>query len=318
MVRQELQIPAPIEQFVLLNKRLQVENFTKVKLFEGFAQMLEYLKKTGKIISICSNRDVNSLNKVLIFNNLDKYFDNIISCEEMKHEKPDPFCLNKLKDKYKNIPSSDFMYFGDSKTDAEFAKSAKIDYLIIDHYLNNYSFYSIILDLLTGEEDEILVKVNEDDKDDGAVAKLEAHSGIVIYHRAAVIAVFRPNGKVILGKRAARKMLCPNMWDFVAGHQPLGLDILQTAKMELNEEFGLKSDIKFNNVIRRDEPKEHEFEYLYYTVTSAPIKLEPTETSEYKNFDCNKLVNGDYDDKYSFVPRVKKRLKTLKKIWSKL
>jgi len=107
MVRQELQIPAPIEQFVLLNKRLQVENFTKVKLFEGFAQMLEYLKKTGKIISICSNRDVNSLNKVLIFNNLDKYFDNIISCEEMKHEKPDPFCLNKLKDKYKNIPSSD-------------------------------------------------------------------------------------------------------------------------------------------------------------------------------------------------------------------
>jgi len=47
--------------------------------------------------------------------------------------------------KYPDIKVEETIYFGDSKTDAEFAQNAGIDYLVIDHYLNKKQFYSMIL-----------------------------------------------------------------------------------------------------------------------------------------------------------------------------
>jgi len=60
------------------------------------------------------------------------------------HEKPDPFCLNQIIQKYDD-PKESFVYFGDSKTDKEFAEAAGIDFLIIDNYLNKNNFFKILL-----------------------------------------------------------------------------------------------------------------------------------------------------------------------------
>ena len=69
-----------------------------------------------------------------------------ISCTDAGHEKPDPYCLNKIIAE-SGKAKSEFIYFGDSKTDYEFAKAAGIDFLIVDHYLNEKKFYKMMLEL---------------------------------------------------------------------------------------------------------------------------------------------------------------------------
>jgi len=115
--------------------------------------MLKHFKKRGKIISICSNRDTGSLDIILTHHNLKSYFDNIISCHAVGKDKPDPFCLKELMEKYPDTDLSETVYFGDSKTDAEFATNAGIDYIIIDHYLNKKLFYQMILESFADSED---------------------------------------------------------------------------------------------------------------------------------------------------------------------
>ena len=55
-----------------------------------------------------------------------------------------PYCLNKLIEKYSE-PEESYLYFGDSKTDHDFAHNAGVDFIIIDQYLNKKKFFNVIL-----------------------------------------------------------------------------------------------------------------------------------------------------------------------------
>jgi phosphoglycolate phosphatase len=133
------------KQLIVENEAIHLEKASDVVVFDSFVDTLKFFKNAGKILSICSNRGVKSLNIILENNQINQYFENIISCSEVHHDKPDPFCLIELMKKYPNIKAEETIYFGDSKTDADFAQNAGIDYLVIDHYLNKKQFYSMIL-----------------------------------------------------------------------------------------------------------------------------------------------------------------------------
>ena len=133
------------KQLVVQNEAIHLRKASEVKVFDSFVETVLYFKKLGKILSICSNRGVKSLNVILEKNGINQYFDNIISCSDVGHDKPDPYCLVKLMTKYPEIKVEETIYFGDSKTDADFATNAGVDYLVIDHYLNKKQFYSMIL-----------------------------------------------------------------------------------------------------------------------------------------------------------------------------
>jgi phosphoglycolate phosphatase len=133
----------PLE-LVKVNEKLHIDNVHKIGSFESVHELLEMLKSNNKMISICTNRQYGSLMKILNGNNLTKYFENIISCADEGHEKPDPICLLKIIEKY-NVPKEEYLYFGDSKTDYEFANNAGIDFVIIDQYLNQKKFFKTIL-----------------------------------------------------------------------------------------------------------------------------------------------------------------------------
>ena len=120
------------------------DRFLKMDTFESAKDFLDMLVQNGKKISVCTNRQYGSQRKIFEVNQITHYFDNIISCADEGHEKPDPYCLLKLIADY-NEPKDSFIYFGDSKTDRDFATNAGIDYLIIDQYLNNRTFYKMIL-----------------------------------------------------------------------------------------------------------------------------------------------------------------------------
>lgn len=126
------------------NEQLHIKNIGNMTMFDDVHVLFEELKKKGRTISITSNRQYGSLKLVLERNNLNKYVDDIISCKDEGFEKPDPTCLLNLIEKYKS-PKDEFLYFGDSKTDSDFASNAGIDYIIVDHYLNQKKFYKIIL-----------------------------------------------------------------------------------------------------------------------------------------------------------------------------
>jgi HAD superfamily hydrolase (TIGR01549 family) len=121
-----------------------VEKFNAVGMFDSTKEMLELIQNSGKLISVCTNRQYGSQKMIFEANNMTSYFANIISCADEGHEKPDPYCLLKLIEKY-DEPKDSYIYFGDSKTDRDFANNAGIDFLIIDQYLNNRKFFKMIL-----------------------------------------------------------------------------------------------------------------------------------------------------------------------------
>lgn len=128
------------------NEQIHIKNIGNMTMFEDVHNLFTELKKKGRTISITSNRQYGSLKLVIERNNLTQYVDNLISCKDEGFEKPDPTCLINLIDKY-NAPKEEFLYFGDSKTDSDFALNAGIDYIIVDHYLNQKKFYKIILQM---------------------------------------------------------------------------------------------------------------------------------------------------------------------------
>jgi HAD superfamily hydrolase (TIGR01509 family) len=136
------------------NEEMHAKNIERVKCFDGAQDFFRKLKENGRILSVCTNRQTKSLNKILKKNKLFKYFDNIISCTDEGHEKPDPFCLLQLIKKY-DIPKSQYIYFGDSKTDFEFASNAGIDFLIIDQYLNRKQFFKSMVNIFVDENEKI-------------------------------------------------------------------------------------------------------------------------------------------------------------------
>lgn len=126
------------------NEALHVKNYKGMKLFNGIHEFFSILKDKGKKISVCTNRQYTSLNKIIDSNDLRKYFENIISCKDEGYEKPKPNCLLSIIKKY-NEPKDSYIYFGDSKTDYEFASNAGLDFVIVDHYINGKNFYKMII-----------------------------------------------------------------------------------------------------------------------------------------------------------------------------
>lgn len=127
------------------NELIQINNAENMKLFKSVKEVLQKLKKHNKTVTVCSNRQTSSLQKIAKKVGLKNKDIEIISCSDLGYEKPNPYCLNMIVKKYKD-PKSSYIFFGDSKTDKDFAEAAGIDYLIVDHYLNNNNFYKIMLE----------------------------------------------------------------------------------------------------------------------------------------------------------------------------
>jgi len=306
------------KQLIEENEKIHLEKAIEVTVFDGFIDTLRHFKNLGMVLSICSNRGIRSLSIILESNKISQYFNNIISCSEAKHDKPDPYCLNELLLKYPKISKEETIYFGDSKTDADFAQGAGIDYIVIDHYLNKKQFYSMILNSFTGAEDEILTEINEKDIDIGSILKMEAHSNPDKFHRAAHVVLFNSSGNVILQQRSSKKMYDPNSWDIPGGHQTYGQSIEQTAEIELMEEMGIRGELKFVRKGFKQTDKQSEFYYLYYVINDGPYKINFNEVSAYKEFDCEKLLAHDYDQEYFILEHVYDYVGELKSVWSKL
>lgn len=135
------------QELVKRNEELQISNSKKLNIFDAVDELIKNLTSQGRQVSVCTNRSSRSLLKILENRGIKKYLTKIISCSDMDHEKPDPYCLLELI-KESGQPKQEFIYFGDSATDHQFATNAGVDFVIIDYYLNK-KFYKLIVESFT-------------------------------------------------------------------------------------------------------------------------------------------------------------------------
>ena len=72
-----------------------------IKTYPGIKDALAELKGLGFTICVASNKISKEVYRGLKICNLDKYIDDVIGAELMNEAKPNPDCINQIKDKYK-------------------------------------------------------------------------------------------------------------------------------------------------------------------------------------------------------------------------
>ena len=93
-----------------------------IKAYPGIKEALAELKKQGYIICVASNKISKEVKRGLILCDLNKYVTEIIGAEQMKNAKPDPDCINQVKEKY---DVEKVLMIGDTETDILTGKNAK-------------------------------------------------------------------------------------------------------------------------------------------------------------------------------------------------
>lgn len=145
-ILKEVDLKADVDELLKQDYMIQAANINRLHIFEGVVEILEFLKSNGKRLYICTNRTKVLMKDVLKANNIYGYFDEIVSCIDAGYKKPNPYCLLELIKK-SGIPSDEFIYFGDSEVDSQFAQNAGIDNIIFDQYLNNKNLFKKLVNM---------------------------------------------------------------------------------------------------------------------------------------------------------------------------
>lgn len=145
-ILKKLNLKADVAKLLKHDHLIQKENIDKMKLFDGVVDILEFLKRNRKKLYVCTNRSKDLMAQVFKTNQIFPYFDEVISCVDNGYKKPNPYCLVDLI-KRSGIPADEFIYFGDSEVDAQFAQNANIDNIIFDQYLNNKNLFKKLVNM---------------------------------------------------------------------------------------------------------------------------------------------------------------------------
>lgn len=174
------------------------------------------------------------------------------------------------------------------------------------------------MNLINSNQDELLVQVDNEDKEIWYISKKIAHSSNQVHHRAAHIFLFNTKWEVILQLRSRNKASHPLRRDMHGGHQTWWQTIDQCAKAELSEEVGISWDLKFHHKKHFFKDRQSEFAYCYTIIHDGPYGFDRNEVEELWNFNCENIINGFYDTEYKILPHVKEYLIELEDIWKPL
>ena len=101
------------------------------------------------------------------------------------------------------------------------------------------------------------------------------------YHVAVEVAVFNPQGEVLLTRRAPEKDACPGWWENTGGSVLAGETCLQAIQRELREETGLLAEPEeFTLLLQEDCRGDTHFDIfaLSREVDAGTIQFQPGET----------------------------------------
>lgn len=144
-------LSSKIDEMLAMDKQIQTEDIDKLKIFDGVIEIFDFLKSQNKKVYMCTNRMESLLRLALKHNDIEKYFDKVVSCVDRGFKKPDPTCLLELIEDAK-AEKDEFIYFGDSIVDSDFARNAGIEYMIFDQYLNDKNIFKKLINMFLEEK----------------------------------------------------------------------------------------------------------------------------------------------------------------------
>jgi len=139
------------------------ENISKSSApLRGVVEFLEWSKSKKILLGVCTNKLENLAKKLLLELDMIKYFEYIAGSDTFEYRKPDPRHLTNILEIFDTEPSCSLMV-GDSETDADTAKSAKVKFVLVKngYTLKNYEMIHhdfLIKDFL--EMEHIVSKTN--------------------------------------------------------------------------------------------------------------------------------------------------------------
>jgi isopentenyl-diphosphate delta-isomerase len=99
---------------------------------------------------------------------------------------------------------------------------------------------------VVSSEDEELILVDADDREQGHLSKAAAHDGHGVLHRAFSAFLFNADGELLLQQRAETKRLWPGYWSNSCCSHPRRGESMETAtQRRLEEELNLAADLRF-------------------------------------------------------------------------
>jgi len=116
---------------IVKGKRAEfAETSREARVFDGVEEILRYLKGRGVKVGLATSSDRKSVMRVLIRFGLDRYFDAILSSEDVEEAKPNPRIFIKTAERLGAAPG-ECLVVGDSIFDVIAAREAGIRVVIV-------------------------------------------------------------------------------------------------------------------------------------------------------------------------------------------
>lgn len=141
------------------------------------------------------------------------------------------------------------------------------------------------------KESELFYHVDHNDNVLGQITRKKAHTNKELIHRSVVIILTTPQGQMLFQQRSLTKDTHPGYWTLAStGHVSFGENSNDAAVRELQEELGIKADIKFLDKVLLNLENETEIARVYIgTYNGESIKIDQTEVQTTKLVDVSDL-----------------------------
>ena len=130
---------------------------------------------------------------------------------------------------------------------------------------------------------ELLILVDEADREIGQMSKADCHRGAGVLHRAFSLLIFNDAGELLLQQRSAAKRLWPLYWSNSCCSHPRRAETMETAiHRRLYEELGLRCPLhflfKFQYQAQFDAAgAEQELCSVFVGRSCGPVRIDPRE-----------------------------------------
>jgi len=145
-------------ELMIKRRELQKQNIKKNKLIPGIKDLLKELKARDIKIGICTGSSRIFVDKILAINQINNYFNIIVTGDEFKSSKPNPECYQ-LAIRKINIPKQDLIVIEDSVAGILSAKNANLKVIGIKTYETEEKM--IKADYIYNDHTEILKNIEK-------------------------------------------------------------------------------------------------------------------------------------------------------------
>jgi isopentenyl-diphosphate delta-isomerase len=159
--------------------------------------------------------------------------------------------------------------------------------------------------------EDLLILVDEADRDIGTLPKTAGHLGAGTLHRAFSVFLFDAQGSVLIQQRAAGKMLWPGYWsNSCCSHPRPGEAVEAAARRRVREELRVECRLMFLYKFRYQAPfgnvgAEHELCHVYAGFPRGKLVADASEIADHRWISPDDLTRAIADNPDHFSPWMK-------------